>query len=316
MVREVDVPGDVTMEKAAQEVVDDASLPAEPVLVPPMEKPANLPPSQFFDPSDPSKPPHIVLERFMEKGKKESFTLTKPIAYWDDEVGGIIVPANMAQYRTDLTSVPRFFTWLIPTTGPHLPAALIHDGLVLARGEPPTYIARQTVDRVTADRVFRSAMHKLGTSWVRRWLIWTAVAAATMATGSLKHTWRALGAIGLTILVIGVLGTMATIDLFDCREMLPWMGDRPAWQEVLFGAVGAMVVPILLAPLWWRRWQAGIIAGASVALLFHVTVAVVLVYASFAAVDYTIDRNVKAFKWGGIAAGIIGAIVGIGMLAC
>lgn len=319
MVREEDVPGDVTVEKvAAQVVVDDKTEPAQPVLVPPMEKPANLRPNGFFDPTDPTKAPDIVLLRvFDDETGDEEFTLAKPIAFWDDEFGGIIVPANMAQYSTDLVSVPRFFTWLIPTTGAHLPAALIHDGLVLAKDEPPTYIARQVIDRVHADRVFRSALHKLGTSWVRRWLIWTAVTAATLKTGPLKHTWRAIGAMAATILTVVVLGTLATIDLFDCREMLPWMGDRPAWQEVLFGGLAALVIPILLAPLWGRRWQAGIIAGVSIALLFHVTVGVVLVYAGFTAVDSTLDGDLKpALKWGAIALALTGGIIALGMAVC
>ena len=62
------------------------------------------------------------------------------------------MPANLAHFRTDLTSVPAWFTWLVPRTGVHLPAALIHDGLILSPGEPQTYIASQVIERETADR--------------------------------------------------------------------------------------------------------------------------------------------------------------------
>ena len=76
----------------------------------------------------------MLLRRLVDNGKEE-FELLRPIGYWHNEEGGIIVPANLAQFRTDLTSVPAWFTWLIPKSGLHLPAALIHDGLVLAPGE-------------------------------------------------------------------------------------------------------------------------------------------------------------------------------------
>ena len=69
----------------------------------------------------------------------------------------------------------------MPKTGAHLPAALVHDALVAGGGEP-SYDSTEghTIDRVEADRVFRDAMADTGTGVVRRWIVWTAVTAATI----------------------------------------------------------------------------------------------------------------------------------------
>ena len=109
-------------------------------------------------------------------------------------------------------------------------------------------MASQEIDRVTADRMFRSGMHDLGTSWLLRWLIWAAVATATMWSGP-PVAWRKRAAIVVTVAVVVVLGVLATIDLFDCREILPWMGDRPLGQEVVFGAAMAVLIPVVLSVL-------------------------------------------------------------------
>lgn len=279
-------------------------------------RPPGIGTSGFFNPDDPDRPVDIVLVHLVENGR-ERFRLERPIGYWDAEVGGVIVPADLRRFRTDLTSVPRFFTWLVPTTGPHLPAAILHDGLVHRPDEPATYLAGTVVDRVTADRIFRSALHDLGTSWLRRWLVWTAVAVATMTTGPLARTWRGRLAVALTVAAVAVGGTLATVDLFDCRSIVPWMADRPAWVEVATGAAGALVVPGVLAVLWGRQWRAGLIAGLALALLLHVTVAITVVYALFTAADEAIDGHPgHALRWGALAAGIIAAVVLGAMWAC
>ena len=69
----------------------------------------------------------------------------------------------------------------MPKTGAHLPAALVHDALVAGGGEP-SYDSTEghVIDRVQADRVFRDAMADTGTGVVRRWIVWSAVTAATI----------------------------------------------------------------------------------------------------------------------------------------
>ena len=81
-------------------------------------------------PPDPGADPRIVLERHLEDDL-ETFSLERRIAYRDRHLGEILVPAS-PDFRTDLTSTPALFTWLVPKTGAHLPAALVHDALAAA----------------------------------------------------------------------------------------------------------------------------------------------------------------------------------------
>ena len=83
------------------------------------------------EPPDPGSDPRIVLERHSEEGV-ETFALERRLAYRDRHLGELLVPAD-AGFRTDLTSVPALFTWLVPKTGAHLPAALLHDALKAIR---------------------------------------------------------------------------------------------------------------------------------------------------------------------------------------
>ena len=110
------------------------------------------------EPPDPAEEMRIVLERHAEEGM-ETFALTRRLAYLDRHLGELLVPAS-PEFRTDLTSVPALFTWLVPKTGAHLPAALLHDALVAGREDPVSYVSTEghEVDRVEADRVFRDAM--------------------------------------------------------------------------------------------------------------------------------------------------------------
>lgn len=238
-------------------------------------------------PPDPDQDPRIVLERHAEHDVEE-FAMLRRIAYRDRHLGELLVPADPTTFRTDLTSVPWLFTWLVPITGAHLPPALLHDGLIHPVGQPPTYVSTEghVVDRVEADRVFRDAMADSGTGLLRRWLVWAAVTTGTIMVGGtprvrLGHRVAAMG----TILLIAWLGASATADLFDGAVPglveLPWMGDR-AWPvELAGGLAGAVVVPFLLALTWGRFWRAGVIVGVLLAVLLHVSAALLVLSVLF-----------------------------------
>ena len=269
------------------------------------------------EPPDPGADPRIVLERHAEEGV-ETFELERRLAYRDRHLGELLVPADPG-FRTDLTSVPALFTWLVPKTGAHLPAALLHDALVAGRDDPTSYVSTDghEVDRVEADRIFRDAMADTGTGVIRRWIVWTAVTVATIFVGravpwTRARHWSYRGAAAVTIVTILYLGYCSTSDLLDRSWVgavgVPWMGDRPWWVEVAGGLSGAIVLPLALSLLWGRLRMAGAIAGVLLAVLLHVTVGLAVIGATYLALEWLARRS-SLLAWTLAAVVVGGALV-------
>lgn len=273
-------------------------------------------------PPDPQAEPRIVLERHLEDGL-ETFSMERRLAYLDRSLGEILVPASPA-FRTDLTSTPAIFSWVVPKTGAHLPAALVHDALVAGGHDESSYTSTEghTIDRVQADRVLRDAMADTGTGIVRRWIVWSAVTAATIfVPGGLPRSspWSApirwahrVGA-AVSLAVIVYLGYSATGDLFDHQWPLgwqvPWMREGPWWQEMLGGLSGAVVIPLVLSLLWGRFLVAGAINCVVLAVLLHVSVALALISAGYQVVERLSRHTPRLTRALAIAVGF-GAIAG------
>lgn len=268
---------------------------------------------------DPGRDPRIVLERHLDDGL-ERFSLERRIGYLDRHLGEILVPADR-RFRTDLTSTPALFTWLVPKTGAHLPAALLHDGLVQGGAEGgSSYVSSQghLIDRVSADRVFRDAMADTGTGVVRRWIVWSAVTVATIFvaagtpwTPGERRRYRLVA--GATLALILYLGYSATADLVDARAPLavsvPWMGERPWWLEVLGGLAGAIAVPLVLSLAWGRFRTAGAITGVLLAVLLHVTVALAAITLGYQGLERLTRRAPTAARLAGVATGLAAVVV-------
>lgn len=261
---------------------------------------------------DPSAPPVVALERTEGMDEPDDFRMVRRIAYLDRQLGELLVPADPGTFTTDMASVPSVFAWLVPRTGRHLPAALLHDGLVPhPPEEAPTHISTEgaEVDFEEANRVFRDAMADTGTGIVRRWLMWTATTLAVMVLGDLtwsgteKWRWR-VTSVG-TLLVLTVLGLWTTADLLDVVGGVPWMGEGALWVRLLTGAAGAVAVPLLLAQLWGRFRIAGMIAGTGLALLLHVTIAVAALTGLYRALEWLCTTSPRA-------ALAIGTIIALG----
>ena len=240
-------------------------------------------PSRFFDAASGGT---MVLQLEPDGAR---FRILRPFGYRDPAYGeAFIVPNDVATFRTDLASIPWFFAWLVPGLGTHLPAVLLHDGLVAGPKEGKTYLGPD-VDREEADRILRDAMASLGTPVVRRWLMWTAVILAT-AFSALRPRWRWAPLVVGTLLVVAALGVAATLDLLDVADVLPWMGDQAWYVEVAVGGLFAIVVPLLLSVLWGRLWRAGAIAAIALALLLHVTALVAVTYGIY----WVLERLISA----------------------
>jgi Protein of unknown function (DUF1353) len=276
------------------------------------------------EPADPNKEIRVCLERKVERPEgshataplTELFMLERRIAYRHHEYSTLFIVPTKPEWKSDLTSVPWFLTWVVPRSGMHLPAALLHDALIEAK--PPATVIEPTeagqitgggetrepymgpyVSREEADRLFRDAMADLGTGAVRRWLAWTGVTLNTMNKG-LPGTPRGGGyygwAVRITLGILLVLGVLATLDLFDAggRAWLPWMFGSFG-SELLGGALGAVVFTGVVALVWWRFWKAGAIAGLALALLLHVSVVLLLLSLLLACLErLTVNRRARA----------------------
>ena len=241
-------------------------------------------PSRFFDAGTGGT---MVLQLEPDGAR---FRILRPFGYRDPAYAEpFIVPNDVATFRTDLASIPWFFAWLVPGLGTHLPAVLLHDGLVVGPTEGKTHIGPD-VDREEADRILRDAMASLGTPVLRRWLMWTAVILAT-AFSALRPRWRWAPLVVGTLLLVAALGATATLDLFDVADALPWMADRPWYVEVALGALCAVVVPLAVSVLWGRLWRAGAIAGIALALLLHVTLVVAGIYGIYWALERLVSAS-------------------------
>ncbi|WP_151524800.1 DUF1353 domain-containing protein [Serinicoccus kebangsaanensis] len=199
------------------------------------------------------------------------FSLLRSVGYTAQGYADpFVVPRG---FVTDFASVPHLFTWLVPKSGDFLPAAVLHDALV----SPGSHEGPE-VGRHEADRIFRTAMIGLGTGRVRSWLMWAAVTIGTLwASRDLVKRTQLVGLVGL----VALLGTAATLDFFDVVAVVPWMGERPWPTELALGAVFAVLVPSVLAVAWGRYWLAGVIVGVALALLLHVTAALLAIYAIY-----------------------------------
>lgn len=217
------------------------------------------------------------------------FKLLRQFGYRDPRYSKpFIVPANTETFETDLASIPWFFAWLVPGLGTHLPAVLLHDGLVVNKGEPKTHLGPD-VDREEADRILRDAMASLGTPRIRRWIMWTAVILATAWRALQPSAWWRLLVVA-TLGTILVLGSIATLDLVDLWDVLPWMGDRVWWVELIGGAAFALLIPAALSVLWGRLWPAAAIGGITLAFLLHVTLMILALYSVYWVAEAAISR--------------------------
>jgi hypothetical protein len=294
-----------------------------------IDDPPTLPPlveqtgSGFFDPENTGEEPGTIHLRRVLRNDSETFLVDGRIGYRDKELGVFLVPNPAKPFDTDLASVPQIFTWLVPKSGEHLPAAILHDGLI-----PPsqgTYVG-PVITRQQADRIFRDGMRDLGTGWIRRWLVWTAVTFATEADeGFNRGAWktgpgvRILTRLAVFIGTIVMLGIMATIDLFDRAALLPWMGDhRTSAYELLVGGLFALVIPAALSLLFWPRKmiRAAVILGIAMALFLHVTLFILLLLllyngaeASISAVHGRGSWNAAVRWFAGLGTVVVGLLV-------
>lgn len=159
---------------------------------------------------------------------------------------------------TDLASIPRFMRWFENPYGLHSLAALIHDELITSEVNG----GRLGSDTL-ADRFFREMMRCSGVPWLKRWIMWSAVALRTRFVAGGARRWSVVA--WLLLSVVGITCAVGAVGAW----WLDWSWPFAAgWSFAL-----AAALPLLAAPLWGRQWGASLVSA--VAALWLVPAAVV-----------------------------------------
>jgi hypothetical protein len=216
---------------------------------------------------------HIVLKQMDSKG----FQLVSTITYIGDETGlegkldSVIIDAlrwvSLERLRdTDLTSVPLPLRWLVSNYGVHTPAALIHDWMI---DEGPPVVGGLTPQY--ADRYFRFMLRDLKVRWIRRWMMWAAVAFRTR-----WKTGRRNKALLGTWVIAALAGMGAFVSGFFIGNPL---------VVVLAG-----IAPFVFALLWGRQYGAGIVASYNAPWVLPPTVVGAIGYGIYTLLEWVVSK--------------------------
>lgn len=214
--------------------------------------------SCFVDPDAPGSPATIRLQQVTRSGfvLESSLEYTGPTGVPGLPVAArVLRPSDLGEPAlTDLATVPRALRWFVSTYGVHTPAALLHDRLIGRAND-------LGVSNVHADRFFRFMLKELGVRFVRRWLMWAAVAFGTRwRTPTLRGllvVWVVLAVVGM---VVGGYGLVTG----------QW------WLAALAAAAS---VPV--SALWGRQYGAGLAASLTAIWVIPPTLFATLGYGAY-----------------------------------
>ena len=187
----------------------------------------------FKDPDQPSQPASIQLQQVTRK----TFILGSSLEYIG-ETGVPTLPADACVLRpedlgdpalTDLASVPSALRWFVSSYDVHTPAALLHDRLI----GPTNDLG---VSEIDADRFFRYMLKALGVRFVRRWMMWTAVAFGTR--------WRSKHL--RPMLILWLLAAVTGMSTFVYGLFVH------NWWLVIVAALAPLPTSLVGTPVWCR----------------------------------------------------------------
>ncbi|CAN5901451.1 hypothetical protein BH23ACT10_BH23ACT10_29990 [soil metagenome] len=171
-------------------------------------------------------------------------------------------------FLTDLGSVPGPTRWFLGSYGEHTPAVIIHDWLIPVA--QTNGLAGMT--DAFADRYLRFMLAEIGVRWLRRWIMWAAVALRTrIAAGGVK---RLFVLVWLVAALAGIATFLYTATFGDVSRV----------------TVAAGLAPAVFAGLWGRQYGAGLIAGIAAPWLLPPTVLAVIGYAIYVVLEWIAGR--------------------------
>jgi hypothetical protein len=208
------------------------------------------------------RPAEVLLRQVDAK----TFRLAQPFRF-DDGMNRFAVPEDDV---TDLASVPRFLTWLVPRYGRHTFAALLHDHL-----QDDTSIASEQ-----ADRIFRDAMGATGVPLSRRWLMWSAVA--------LRTEWKLGGLRSARVLLWAAFFGLVPLALWPSLVVAIFLGQ--ATMALGAAVAAAIVAPLVLSWVWGRLWRLGALGGLALVFLAVPVVLVVFALCAYLGTEWVVER--------------------------
>jgi hypothetical protein len=244
----------------------------------------------------------FVLRRAQKAG---SFHLVEPFTYLDPDGTAYDVAAS-DEWSTDFASTPVFALWLVPSDGIHAPAAVLHDALGQRRTVP------RLDDDVRADAIFRDAMAHLGVPLLRRWMMWAAVALRTLwfrRDGAVLARTR-IAVIGVVLALTGIVASLDVVDAgplrLPGREQplaieVPWMGGGSLVEEVLLGAVVALLAILVVTVVFADRWPLGLVASLAVVPFAFPMAVAALAYGCYFVVELALSALLRRRQRAGAA---------------
>ena len=171
--------------------------------------------------------------------------------------------------RSDLASVPRFLRWFENPYGRHTPAALIHDHLIV--GETPN--GGTLGSDIAADRYFRYMLAAVGVPFLKRWILWAAVA--------LRSRWAIGGRRRWTVVTWMVLAFIGMGTFVMAGQAILTDGQVPGSIDERLLLVLAALTPMAASALWGKQWGAGLVAALTAAWLIPPAVFAAFGYAIY-----------------------------------
>jgi hypothetical protein len=149
---------------------------------------------------------------------------------------------------TDIASIPPYMRWFENSYGAHTLAAIIHDDLIVDEPDGGA-LGSDTL----SDRFFREMMRSAGVPWLKRWIMWTAVA--------LRSRWAAGGRRRASVLawvVLAVFGITCFVDAVGAA-LFGWGRPVDTWVLLLV----SLLLPFASSVLWGKQWGASLIAAVA-----------------------------------------------------
>ena len=176
---------------------------------------------------------------------------------------------------TDLASIPRFMRWFENPYGRHSLAALIHDELITDEVNG----GRLESDTLS-DRFFREMMRRSGVPWLKRWIMWAAVALRSRYAAGGRR--RVSVVVWVLLALIGIACAVAAAGAWA----LSWPAPAPAGVLLLV----AVILPFVSAPLWGEQWGASLVAAIAGFWIVPAALMAAFGYGVYLALEYLAGR--------------------------